>query len=368
MVLYFLVLFYWLLFFAFGRKEITNKRLFFAVLPLFLIMALKSVSVGSDTISYFTRYVGAFDMLSAENAITEPGYNLFSYFFHDIIGAPFWVFNAVVAAFVCFILALFLKHFSTNIYFSLFIYMTIGLFTMSMSGLRQILAVSICTVPVIWAKVCEEKGKEQSPHKILRLIVGIMLVLLAYTFHNSAIVFLPILFLMDLRLSRWQTIIIMMVAIATLVLRTDIVDFMGNFVLDKYEKYDLEEGYMMNVLALLVPIAIGIFCVLVSKPEINEHTYSKALSLMFIFLALQVAFNNLALSQNQIARLGFYFMNSYMILIPMALKRIHGNLQPIATFIVVVLCLVYFYLGTHEGTLRIDNYVFFWQDSVYLRY
>ena len=77
MIYYFLILFYWLFFYAFGKKKITNTRLFFAILPLFLIMALKSVSVGSDTISYYNRYVGAVEMLSAANAITEPGYKLF---------------------------------------------------------------------------------------------------------------------------------------------------------------------------------------------------------------------------------------------------------------------------------------------------
>lgn len=366
MIYYFLILFYWLFLFAFGKKEITNTRLFFAILPLFLIMALKSVSVGSDTISYYNRYVGAVDMLTASNTISEPGYNLISYFFHDILSVPFWVYNAVMSLFVCYILAIFLKHFSGDIYLSLFIYMSIGLFTMSMSGLRQILAISICTIPVIWAKVCEEKGNERSKHKLWRLIIGMTLVILAYTIHNSAIIFLPILLLMDMRLTRQQTIIIMVIAISTILFRSLLVGIMGNFMLDRYEKYDLEEGYMMNILALLVPIVIGLFCVLVSRPDNGEKTYSKAFSMMFVFLALQVMFNNLALNQNQIARLGYYYMNSYIILIPYTLKKMPGNMRSVVTLFIILLCLVYFYMGTNEGTLRIDNYKFFWQEPVYL--
>ena len=368
MYFYFLILFYWLLLFAFSKNKITTTRLIFAVLPLFLIMALKSVSVGSDTISYYNRYVEAFDMLSASNTISEPGYNLVNYFFHDIIGVPFWVYNAVLSAFICYVFAVFVRHFSTNIYLSLFIYMTIGLFTMSMSGLRQILAVTICTIPVIWLKVSEEKGNEKESHRFWRLLFGVLLVLVAFSFHNSAIVFMPLIFMMDLRLTKRQTIVIMVIAITTLLFRSLIVGIMGNFVLDRYEKYDLEEGYMMNILALLVPIVIGLFCVFLSKPDYGNNTYSKAVSLMFIFLALQVAFNDLSLSQNQIARLGFYFMNSYVILIPYALKRLPGNYRPIVSFVIVLLCLVYFYLGTNEGTLKIDNYLFFWQEPIYLDY
>lgn len=366
MIYYFLVLFYWLFLFYFSKKEITNSRLFLAVLPLFLIMALKSVSVGSDTISYYTRYVGAVDMLSADNTITEPGYNLISYFFHDIVRVPFWVYNTIVSLFICYVLALFLKHYSTNIYLSLFLYVTIGLFTISMSGLRQMLAISICTIPVILAKVYEEKGNKKHEYKFWRLLIGILIVILAYTIHNSSIFFIPILFLMDLRLTKPQTIIIMIIVISAIAFRSLIIDIMGNFVLDRYEKYDLEEGYRMNILALLVPIAIGLFCVFVSKPNKGAQTYSKSISLMFIFLSLQVLFNNLALNQNQIARLGYYFMNSYIILIPYVIKQIPENIRSVVTTAIILLSLVYFYLGTNEGTLRIDNYKFFWQEPIYL--
>lgn len=366
MIFYFLILFYWLLLFAFGKKEITNARLFLAILPLFLIMALKSVSVGSDTISYYMRYIGAIDMLSAENTITEPGYNLISYFFHDIVGVKFWVYNALMSAFVCFILALFLKHFSNDIYISLFVYMTIGLFSMSMSGLRQILAINICTIPIIWSKVCEERGNESMRHKFLRLIVGIVLVFLAYTIHNSAIIFLPILFILDVRLSKPQTIIVLIVAISVFLFRNLVLGLLSNFMLERYEKYDLEEGYMMNFLALLVPITIGLFCVIVSKPDNGDRLYSKSFSILFIFLSLQVMFNNLALSQIQISRLGFYFGNACIILIPYALKKMSVQIQSIITLVIIIFCLVYFYLGTRDGTLRIDDYMFFWEEPMYL--
>lgn len=367
MIFYFLILLYWLLLFFLGKKGTTRVGLFWAILPMYLIMALKSVSVGSDTISYYNRYIGAVDMLTAANAITEPGYNLVSYFFHDILGVPFWVFNAAISAFFCYILALFLKHFSDNIFLSLFLYMTIGLFTASMSGLRQLSAISICTVPVIWARVCDKKGDEKRNHKIWRFLAGIGCVLLAFTFHNSAIAFLPVLFLLDMRLTKQQTIVIMIAAIATFIFRGILVGIMGNFLFNRYNKYDLEEGYAMNILALLVPIAIGLFCVLVARPQKGERTYSKTISLMFIFLALQVAFSILSLSHNQIARMGYYFMNAYIILVPYALRKFSANSRPIVTAAIILLCLVFFYMGTNEGTLRIDNYKFFWEEPIYLK-
>ena len=368
MVFYFIILFYWLILLVTDKSQkMTRGKLFFAILPLYLIMALKSVSVGCDTISYYNRYIGAADMFTVEIAITEQGYNWLSYFFHDILDVPFYVYYAAVSLIICFVLALFIKHFSTNIYLSLYFYMTIGLFTMSMSGLRQMLAISICMLPVIWAKKREDNGIENRKHKVWRLIVSVLLVFWAYSFHNSAIIFLPILFLLQLRLSRRQTIIIMVIGIAaSLLLRNALVSFMGNFVTEKYEKYSLTGSYAMNTLMLLVPIAIGLFCVFISRPKDGERVYSKALSSMFIFLTLVVMFNNLALSNNQIARLGYYFMESYIILIPFALKKLPTNIRSVVTAAVILLCFVFFYLGTDGGTLEIDNYKFFWQEPIYL--
>lgn len=369
MVFYFIILFYWLILFVTDKSQkMTRGKLFFAILPLYLIMALKSVSVGCDTISYYYRYIGAGDMFTAENAMTEQGYNWLSYFFHDIIGVPFYVYYMAVSAFVCYILAIFLKSLSTNIYLSLFIYMTIGLFTMSMSGLRQMLAISICLIPIIWAKTCEDKGLERRKHIVWRLIVSVLLVVLAYTFHNSAVVFLPVLFLLNLRLSKNQTIIMMIIGIAsTLLLRSLFVNALGFFVTERYEKYGLTGSYAMNILMLLVPIAIGLFCVFVSRPEKGKKTYNKTLSTMFVFLTLVVMFNNLALINNQIQRLGYYFMNSYIIIIPYAIGKLSSNIRKGVMFAIILMCLIFFYLGADGGTLEIDNYKFFWEEPIYFK-
>ena len=111
MLIYFLVLLYWLVLYFLGKNTGKSRRnLFLAIFPLYLVMALKSVSVGSDTISYYHRYIDASNILNAIQMITEPGYNYLSYFFHDILGVPFFVYYAVVAAFICYILALFIKY------------------------------------------------------------------------------------------------------------------------------------------------------------------------------------------------------------------------------------------------------------------
>lgn len=365
MAIYFFVLLYWLLLFISGNKHVTRSSLFFAVLPLLLIMGLKSVSVGVDTISYYYRYIGADDMMTVERAASEFGYNMLGYFFHDILQVPFWVYYFVMSLFICSILAIFLKRYSEDIYLSLFIYMTIGLFTMSMSGLRQTIAIYICTIPVIWAKISNDRSDKTRNHKIMRLILGVLLVFLAYTIHNSAIIFLPILFLFDLRLTRVQTIVIMLIAVSSILFRDILVDIMGNFVIERYEGVDLNQSYSKNVLTLLVPIVIGLFCAFVSYPEHGEQRYSKALSLMFVFFALYVVFNNLSIKQNQIARLGFYFMNSGIILLPYSIKKLRGSSRSIVTAVFIVLALFYFYMSTDGGTLGIDHYKFFWQEPAF---
>lgn len=368
MLIYFLCLLYWLLLYAFRRGETTNTGLFFAILPLFLVMALKSVSVGSDTISYYARYVNAETMLEASRTITEPGYNLVSYFFHDVLRVPFYVYYALMSLFICYNLALFIKYYSSNVYLSLFVYMTIGLFTMSMSGLRQMLAISICFIPLIVARKEEGRKNRKRRGRFYLIGLGVICSLIAYTFHNSALVFLPVVFLFDIRLTKIETIAILLIAISTILFRSILVNVLDVLAPDKYEQYDFQEGYNMNILILLLPIVIGLFCTFVSNPEKSRSTYSKEMSLMFIFFALFVVFNNLALSHNQIARIGYYFSNATIILIPHAIHQLPRDTRRLATVPIILLCLIFFYLGTDGGTLKIDRYLFFWQEPVYMMY
>lgn len=366
MAIYFFALLYWLLLFYIKRPTNKNFDIFLAVLPLFIITGLKAVSVGSDTISYYNRYVGAEYMMTADNTATEPGFNWLGYFFHDMLGISFYAFDALMAAFICTILALFLKRYSCNIYLSLFLYMTIGIFTMSMSGLRQTLAISLCMIPVI--QMSDYAGLRYVPKrkKILRFVFGVLCVFAASTLHNSALIFLPILFLFNVRFSKRQTILLTIIATSTILLRGLLTSIMANFLPVRYEDFDLNMDYRMNVLILILPMAIGLFCSSLSKPDATDGKYSNVLSLMFIFLALQIVFNNLALNNSQLGRLGYYFMSSYIVLIPYTLSSIPQRNRSFITFAIVVLCLAFFYLGTNGGTLRIDNYKFFWQEPIYL--
>ena len=237
---------------------------------------------------------------------------------------------------------------------------------MSMSGLRQTIAISLCTIPIILNKAYEDTLVRSIRKRFFFMIMSIVVVAVAYTFHNSAVVFIPFLFMFNVRISKAGTCTLIILSILTLFFRDVLADLLGALVLEKYEKYDIHEGYSMNHLFLMVPIAIGLFCVLVSRPEDNNQKYSRSHSIMFIFLASQIMFNNLALNHNQIARLGYYFMSSYIILIPYALKCMRTKNRHFSSLVIVCLCLLYFYLGTKGGTLRIDNYLFFWQEPIYL--
>jgi hypothetical protein len=230
------------------------------------------------------------------------------------------------------------------------------------------LAISICFIPLIVARK-EERSMTRKRHGRFYLIgLGVICSLIAYTFHNSALVFLPVVFLFDIRLTKIETITILFIAISTILFRSILVNVLDVLAPDKYEQYDFQEGYNMNILILLLPIVIGLFCTFVSSPKQSRGTYSKEMSLMFFFFALYVMFNNLALSHNQIARIGYYFSNATIILIPHAIHQLPRDTRRLATVPIILLCLIFFYLGTDGGTLKIDRYLFFWQEPVYMMY
>lgn len=364
MVIYIITLLYWIFLYLFNpiKNKPSKMAVLGAIFPLFLIMALKSTTVGVDTISYVNRYDMSSEMRYTETAITEQGYNFLNILFHDYLHFPFQLFYAVMAAFICFSLGAVLRRYSTNIYLSLFLYMTIGMFTMSMSGLRQTLAVSVCNfVPIL----LQPEGEVHGGRKRIMFIVSIALIALAFTIHNSAIVFLPTVFLTKIRLTKAQVVTLFVLAISMLIVR----DFWGALfqarAFGRYESYDFTMGYDMNILVLLLPIVIGFFCVICHRTDAISHRFSPEVSMFFVYMAFVIFFVSQGLNHGQITRLAFYFYAVYPILIPSALSSMPQSIRNGATLFIIVLCVVFFVMGSIGGTLQIDNYKFFWQETVY---
>lgn len=332
--------------------RIKKNELFgiFACLGLICIFGLRDVSVGVDTTQYHIRYEIAPYMLDIPSYQTEFGFNYLNYLFYSF-GVSFQLYLFVIYSFISIVTVRFLCKYSKNVLLSIFLYITIGNFTMAMSGLRQTLAITIILIAT--ELILEKKN----------IAVYIITVLLAYTIHNSAIIFLPVYLLGKLKLQRNIILITLITCILALVYRSVLPTAVTLFLPERYTAYSLDSDYNMNPLVILVSILIPAFCLLVNN-NIDSTTgkYNQITTTFFLYSCINVFFTILTLNSNQLGRIAYYFSISNMILIPMALDSIKDRLtKNILGIIIIAFCFAYFAVSTSGGTLQIDNYKFFWQ-------
>lgn len=233
-------------------------------------------------------------------------------------------------------------------FFSLFLYITIGTFTMCMSGIRQSLAMVI----VLFA-VCLLLQK--------KIFMPVMLILLASTIHVSAIVAFIFLPLSRLRISRMTAGIMIVLCSAALIYKNYLTPLLILLAPKKYAGFSFDNEYQINSLLIVISIIIPVFCLIFMNRTEADGKYSNETSLWFMMSFMNILFTILTINNNQVGRLTYYFANANAVLIPTVVREMGPSNRRIVLFILIPVCLIYFYLGTKGGTLQIDNYMFFWQ-------
>lgn len=325
-------------------------------IPLILVLGLRHVSVGSDTEQYKFRYDMSEALMTDENYQWEVGYNILNYFFHNILHLDWQFFLLFVSVFFCVVLARFISNYSKSPLLSFYLHLTIGIFIMSLSGIRQCIAISLCYISFM-ILLNEEKKKKRA------LIISLLLLSIAFTFHNSAVIFLPFLFFLYYRhrLSKAGAFVWILLGISSIAIK----GFLGPYIMalapSKYEHLSLTTNYAANILVLIIPIIIAFFCLYYSKPE-KDGKFTHMTSIMFIFISMVIFFVNLQSLNNQIGRLAQYFQYSYLVLIPYSLYSMPQKESKIIKPIIIVVCAFYFVIGNLGDIMQGDEYHFFWED------
>lgn len=329
-----------------SRLQYNNKLYFYiASISLILIMSLRNISVGTDLVGYKWIY----DTSTFRTA--EP---LFSYFNFAIkkIGINYQIYLTIIAIIVILSITFLYNKYSKNILLSYYLHVTIGLFAMSMSGLRQTIAASL----TMFAFVLLMQNKKL----LFFILVGI-----AYFFHNSAIVFLSIYLIRNIKITKRRGLLIYAISMLAFLVRKWIALIVGYVAPDKYLKYLESTVFSVNPLVIIVSMLIPLACLLFwsnsSHGDENENQ-DKVMSTFFIMSILNMVINIFALNIYMFARLTFYFITYNTVLIPNTIQRIKdGKIKLIAKIACVILPLIQFALVTPDGSLGIGQYMFFWE-------
>lgn len=327
-----------------------NRKIFSWVAGtlLWAILALRDISVGSDTISYYTRYAAIqmpeFSLVSV--AGQEWGYDMLQYLCRSA-GLSWQVYLALVSAMIILPVTIFFHKYSTDVWASYFLYITIGLFAINMSAIRQSLAVAMVVMAMV---ALFEK-------KYVRFAIFL---LIGSLFHFSALFTLLLLFVPFFKYkSKRQLVLLLIIPILARVISNFFFVSIDILMPERYLDSYLGDQ-VMNPLLEAVWISTLLF--ILYSFLINGNIKSIDFQLYFL-VVLYVASIELSYGVYLAGRLAFYFEIGVMVAIPCALMKFH-NIRTRAIFsrVIYSLCLAFMIIASFgSDTLVIYNYKFFWQ-------
>lgn len=325
---YLLVLFLVLFSVLYEKKVLGRKAI---IVPLFLLIALSSLRsnrVGTDSGAYTAAYVQKYYPYEyGFNKDIEYGYQLLDAFVLNFSYNYFWLF-LLTSILVVPLYMVTIKKLSINYYYSVFIYITFGIYTFFFNGLRQGIAMSICffCLPYLVEK---------------RWILYFIFVVIASMFHISALVMLPMYYLVNtkfkLEYKVFGCFIISMLASQILI------GYLaeGNI---RYEHYTEKAEKTGGYITLLFYTLIGVLLFVLGKKYRNfDIRFNKFEQILLCGLALVVPVSLLGTDPSGPQRVLYYFAGVVIFLIPYILREIKSAYF---NMLFIFLSIVYFLLIT----------------------
>lgn len=187
MIPYFVVLFIVLLWLTLEKYALNRKAFWVPLFLLSVFAGIRSSKVGTDTGAYTSLFQLNFDPEYYEfNPDVEIGYQYFEYALLNFTHNYYWLF-IITAFIVCFCYLRIIKNFSQDYIFSIFLFVTLGVYTFFFNGLRQGIAMAIFTLAFPY--LLEKK-----------LIIYLVICTFASLIHISALFMIPFYFLVNLNI------------------------------------------------------------------------------------------------------------------------------------------------------------------------
>src|SRR5699024_9352770 len=333
-------------------KDSLNKSLpnYICIVPSFIAVFFVSAFRG-DFMTDYVNYRNLFNNL-ASFSFTE----LFNYDYNIEFG--YIIFNGIIQIFTDDPLYLFIittliilicfyhqfSHYSTNLWLSVLMFVTVGSYYASFNITRQILVVAILFAG---SKYLYER----------KLFKYLLVVLLAFTFHKSALIMVPFYFILNFRINPRNLFLFFSISTILVFFFDCFLDIVQNFVYDNYT----ENAYGMTGQAAaktVLPVAFFIFSLLnVKKLDSNNAMHRIWFNAIF-FYAL---FNILALQVEMVERIGRYFAPYALLLIPFLFSKMQNKyLRFIYMMVLVFMLILYNFVILNDSSF--DPYYFMWDN------
>lgn len=330
MLPYLLIISFILFWVILEEKSINRRSFWLPLIVLSLFAGMRSFLVGTDSETYTRKFTSQLDPnYFVFNENTEIGYQILEYSLLRLTDNYFWLFF-ITALIVIYCYLKVIRKYSVNYWFSIFLFLTLGIYTFFFNGLRQGIAMAIFVLALPF--LLERK-----------LLPYLLICFLAFLFHKTALFMIPFYFLVNLRIKPKYKIL------ASFLSSLFVSSFLINYISasnEKYESYVTEEqkggGYL--TLAFYVLLLFSVYCA-IRIYNIKDKQFMQ----LFTFYAVGVVFlipvAMLGSNPSGPQRLLTYFTWTLVLILPVVFKRINNAY---ITSIAVIIFLIYFVLTTSK--------------------
>lgn len=334
-----------------GQENKKRKKLSVVLtfLLIFLIQALRDKTVGVDLLPY-ENFFNIISRHTIKENITnnyvslEIGYIIFNNLIL-LFTKDFQWFIIITSFIINAIMAWFIYKYSKNVLSTILLYIGLGLFIFSFSGIRQMLAISVCLIAFDFLR----KRK---------YIPWLVCIVIAFSFHKSALVMILSLPLSFIKIKPKHLSIILPIMAIISIWGKSVAIFVVQRFLPSYSEY-ISGSSTFGMLGIFLAITYCLCLVASYRDEDNNIVH------LVRNLALAAAFMQLFGNISPVTgRITFYFVPFLSILIPYSVSKVSSD-KKTRDIINLIYCsftlFALFVPSMLSGYLNLVPYKFFWQ-------
>ena len=333
---------------AFSENQVNSgKTASFVFLVVFLLFAFRSYDVGVDTLGYILEYnYGESDLRGV-----DLGFTAYTTLLSEL-GVSSRLFLAISSLIMLFPYLLYINKSGTPRLFTILLYITIGTFTMQLSGLRQSMAVSFITLGV----VLSAEIKRSFP----RYLVLIGSVLLAETFHHTGIIgllFVPMFIVMDKKWHVKESWLLLLAFLPVFLFFTSSIfaPLVDELMSSRYEKYQTGTQNINIIAFFLIPYFIFLYVLWLVRRVGLDDKYDR---IGFLCAIVSILSASASMYMPILSRIEYYFSLPMLVLITHLTNKLNVSIRRLLFGAIGVVCILFFLVSTDGGILQIDNYQF----------
>lgn len=358
MTIYILLILYILLLPIIGSYIFVDTRqrdrfvLRFGMLAIFLLLALKKETVGIDIVGYKQQYLVSAIVPWSDTSFVyfEPGYIQLMKVFSKL-GLDFQVFAAAIYAVCCSAYYFFILRYSKNTTLSLLFFVCYQFLVFYISGLRQALAMSVCIYAFMLAD-----GQRLKRWK--SLVGAVLLVTLATSFHQSALIFFTVIVLTQWKPDQVHWVAMLLIFMTSVFIRPVLLLLINSLIAEVNLNSDIIlGGNFVFLMGMALFSILGYYQKVQSRDKNDSSFLPVAANVLMMAIISNVLF-----SGSPLLRSSMYLSLFIIPGVPCALKCFDSRIECLLTWFLGLFLIALFWTDTLSiNQLNLCPYLFFWQ-------